>query len=55
MYFQVHDLEGDFDAEEYDKRMSEMFNEEYYKDCTDEKKPKFQDLDEELEIGKITR
>lgn len=45
------DLEGDFDQEEHDKRMRQLFNHEFY-DGDENKKPEFPELDEELEIGK---
>ncbi|XP_022816220.1 protein KRI1 homolog [Spodoptera litura] len=47
--FREEDLESEFDPEEHDKRMREIFDEEYYGDA-DEQKPVFPDLDEELEI-----
>jgi hypothetical protein len=45
------DLEGDFDPEAHDKRMSQLFNSEFY-GGDESKKPEFPELDEELEIGK---
>ncbi|KAJ1348120.1 hypothetical protein KIN20_003351, partial [Parelaphostrongylus tenuis] len=47
----VDDLTGDFDPREYDKRMAELFNEEYYGKGGatadgDVKKPEFSDMDE---------
>ncbi|KAK0180309.1 hypothetical protein PV327_005968 [Microctonus hyperodae] len=43
------DLDGDFDPAEHDKKMQELFNEEYYNN--DENiKPEFPELDEELGI-----
>ncbi|XP_075981322.1 protein KRI1 homolog [Anticarsia gemmatalis] len=47
--FKEEDLESEFDPEEHDKRMKEIFDEEYYGDA-DDQKPVFPDLDEELEI-----
>jgi protein KRI1 len=44
-------LEGDFDPQEHDKRMRQLFNCEYYNEDENEK-PEFPELDEELEIGK---
>jgi protein KRI1 len=35
------DIEGDFDPDEYDKKMGKVFNEEYYKDDVDGEKPEF--------------
>ena len=46
-------MEGDFNPDEHDKRMSELFNSEYYSSCADETRPEFPELDEELEIGKF--
>ncbi|CAH2240920.1 jg9656 [Pararge aegeria aegeria] len=47
--FQEEDIEGDFDPEEHDRRMKALFDEQYYGE-TDDQKPVFPDLDEELEI-----
>lgn len=47
--FKEEDLESEFDPEEHDKRMKEIFDEQYYGDA-DEHKPVFPELDEELEI-----
>lgn len=44
------DLEGDFDPAEYDKKMTEIFNEDYYAATEDDVKPEFPEIDEELEI-----
>ncbi|XP_076287714.1 protein KRI1 homolog [Lasioglossum baleicum] len=44
------DLDGDFDPNEYDKKMSEMFNDDYYGAPEEDIKPEFPDIDEELEI-----
>ncbi|XP_076656036.1 protein KRI1 homolog [Halictus rubicundus] len=44
------DLDGDFDPNEYDKKMSEMFNDDYYGATEEDIKPEFPDIDEELEI-----
>ncbi|KAK6617201.1 hypothetical protein RUM44_005532 [Polyplax serrata] len=48
--FESKDLEGDFDPKEYDKRMSELFNSNYYEECPDEERPEYPGLDEELQI-----
>ncbi|KAL0278248.1 UNVERIFIED_CONTAM: hypothetical protein PYX00_000116 [Menopon gallinae] len=48
--FKSEDLEGDFDPDEYDKRMSQIFNEDYYGTGGDEEKPEFPEYDEELDI-----
>lgn len=45
------DFEGDFNPEQHDKRMRQLFDSEYY-GRNDSKKPEFPELDEELEIGK---
>ncbi|XP_063540671.1 protein KRI1 homolog [Cydia strobilella] len=47
--FREEDMESDFDQNEHDKRMKEIFDEEYYGEV-DNEKPVFPDLDEELEI-----
>ncbi|CAK9819005.1 Protein KRI1 homolog [Anthophora quadrimaculata] len=44
------DLEGDFDPNEYDRKMTEIFNEDYYAAPEENAKPEFPDVDEELEI-----
>ena len=44
------DLEEDFDPDEYDKKMSKIFDEQYYAEEKDENKPDFPDIDEELGI-----
>ncbi|CDW52748.1 protein KRI1 [Trichuris trichiura] len=41
------ELEKDFDPDEHDRQMHEMFNDEYYSHKTDEKKPFFSDSGEE--------
>lgn len=50
MKFNDVDLDGDFDPNEYDKKMSEMFNDDYYGAPEEDIKPEFPDIDEELEI-----
>ncbi|XP_052755710.1 protein KRI1 homolog [Galleria mellonella] len=47
--FEEQDIEGDFDPEEHDRRMRALFDDEYYGEA-DTEKPRFPDLDEELEI-----
>ncbi|XP_026739107.1 protein KRI1 homolog isoform X2 [Trichoplusia ni] len=47
--FKEEDLESEFDPAEHDKRMREIFDEQYYGDA-DDTKPVFPDLDDELEI-----
>ncbi|KHJ88298.1 ADP-ribosylation factor family protein [Oesophagostomum dentatum] len=47
----VDDLEGDFDPKEYDRRMQQIFNDEYYGkneelDGEDQEKPVFSDMDD---------
>ncbi|OAD52573.1 Protein KRI1 like protein [Eufriesea mexicana] len=44
------DLEGDFDPTEYDRKMTKIFNDDYYATPEDDIKPEFPDIDEELEI-----
>ncbi|XP_011497007.1 PREDICTED: protein KRI1 homolog [Ceratosolen solmsi marchali] len=50
LQFNKLDLEEDFDPDEYDMKMSQIFNDEYYTEQTDTKKPEFPDLDRELNI-----
>lgn len=51
MNFNVMDLEGDFDPDEYDKKMDQMFNDDYYNEGEDEAvKPEFPELDAELDL-----
>lgn len=47
---QEEDLNGDFDPDEHDKKMSAMFNNEYYGIDEGDQKPEFKDIDEELNI-----
>ncbi|XP_032674778.1 protein KRI1 homolog isoform X2 [Odontomachus brunneus] len=49
MRFDSVDFDTDFDPNEYDKKMKELFNEEYYAG-TEDMKPEFPDIDEELDI-----
>ncbi|XP_053663821.1 protein KRI1 homolog [Anopheles marshallii] len=44
------DLESEFDPEEHDRRMKDMFNDEYYGIDEGDQKPEFPDLDEELGV-----
>ncbi|XP_058062897.1 protein KRI1 homolog [Anopheles bellator] len=44
------DLESDFDPDEHDRRMREMFNDDYYGVDEGDQKPEFPELDEELGI-----
>lgn len=44
------DLNSDFDPDEHDRRMAEMFNNDYYGIDEGEQKPEFPDIDEELGI-----
>ncbi|XP_008544758.1 protein KRI1 homolog [Microplitis demolitor] len=48
----ILDFEGDFDPSEHDRKMQELFNDEYYQDVDENAKPEFPELDEELEIEK---
>jgi len=52
MHFDNVDFDADFDPNEHDKKMKELFNDEYYADYTadEDKKPEFPDVDEELDI-----
>ncbi|CAI5743360.1 unnamed protein product [Peronospora destructor] len=48
----AEDLEGDFDPDEYDKRMQAVFNEQYYDEDDDMEKPTWdEDEDKELFAG----
>ncbi|XP_012276899.1 protein KRI1 homolog [Orussus abietinus] len=44
------DLDADFDPLEHDRKMQELFNEDFYAGCEDNVKPEFPDIDEELGI-----
>ncbi|XP_052894951.1 protein KRI1 homolog [Anopheles moucheti] len=44
------DLVSEFDPEEHDRRMKDMFNDEYYGIDEGDQKPEFPDLDEELGV-----
>ncbi|XP_076620763.1 protein KRI1 homolog [Colletes latitarsis] len=44
------DLDADFDPSEYDRKMIEIFNDDYYAAPEENIKPEFPDIDEELEI-----
>ncbi|KZC13463.1 PREDICTED: protein KRI1 homolog [Dufourea novaeangliae] len=44
------DLEGDFDPDEYDKKMTELFNDDYYAAPEDDIKPEFPEIDKDLEV-----
>ncbi|EZA47646.1 hypothetical protein DMN91_012373 [Ooceraea biroi] len=50
MRFDNVDFDSDFDPNEHDRKMKELFNDEYYAVAADEQKPEFPDIDEELEI-----
>lgn len=43
-------MDGDFDPAEYDRKMTEIFNDDYYAAAEDDVKPEFPDVDEELEV-----
>ncbi|KOC60044.1 Protein KRI1 like protein [Habropoda laboriosa] len=44
------DLDGDFDPNEHDRKMTKLFNDDYYAVSEEDIKPEFPDIDEELEI-----
>lgn len=50
--FTEKDIDGDFNPEEYDKRMNEIFNNDYYNKVDEETKPEIDDLlsDNEKEL-----
>ncbi|KYM95390.1 PREDICTED: protein KRI1 homolog [Cyphomyrmex costatus] len=53
MCFDNVDFDSDFDPNEHDKRMKEIFNDEYYAGGEDEiQRPEFPEIDEELDIEK---
>lgn len=51
--FEDDDLDGDFDPEAHDRRMKELFNDQFYEGPEGDQKPQFPTIDEELEIGKV--
>lgn len=52
IHFKDIDLEGDFDPEEHDRKMTQIFDEEYYAAPEGDIKPEFPEIDEELGIEK---
>ena len=50
-FFQDQDLEEDFDAEKYDQKMKEVFNQDYYHEEEDAEKPEFP-YDPDIDDGK---
>ncbi|XP_072753861.1 protein KRI1 homolog [Anoplolepis gracilipes] len=51
MQFDNVDFDADFDPNEHDKKMKELFNDEYYAGGEDDnQKPEFPEIDEELDI-----
>lgn len=52
IHFNDIDLDGDFDPAEHDRKMTEIFDEEYYAAPEDDIKPEFPDIDEELGVDK---
>ncbi|GJQ79155.1 hypothetical protein Trydic_g5406 [Trypoxylus dichotomus] len=46
--FDDKDIEGDFDPEAYDKKMQQLFSDEFYQGLEEDQKPEFPDIDEEL-------
>lgn len=50
LQFNMIDLDEDFNPDEHDKKMSQIFNEEYYSEQADEIKPEFPEIDEELGV-----
>lgn len=51
MRFDNVDFDSDFDPNEHDRKMKELFNDEYYAGGEDEmQKPEFPEIDEELDI-----
>ncbi|XP_015119303.1 protein KRI1 homolog [Diachasma alloeum] len=50
LQFDSFDLEGDFDPADHDRKMVELFDEEYYNEGEEHVKPVFPDMDEELGV-----
>lgn len=48
--FNDMDLDADFDPNEYDRKMTQIFNDDYYAVPEGDAKPEFPEIDEELEI-----
>lgn len=49
--FDTFDFDADFDPNEHDRKMKELFNDEYYAGGEEEdQKPEFPEIDEELDI-----
>lgn len=49
--FDTFDFDTDFDPDEHDRKMRELFNDDYYAGGEDENhKPEFPEIDEELDI-----
>lgn len=44
------DLEGDFDPDEYDRKMKEAFDTHYYAEDVDDLKPECPEIEKELDI-----
>lgn len=44
------DLESDFDPNEHDRKMTQIFNDDYYAAPETDVKPEFPDIDDQLEI-----
>lgn len=51
--FQDDDLEGDFDPDQYDRKMGEIFNQDYYHVDNENQKPEFP-YDPEIDDGITT-
>lgn len=50
MPFDTNDVEGDFDPEEHDRRMAQLFSDEYYNVGGEDEKPDCPVVNEDLEI-----
>ncbi|KAI4467848.1 zinc finger zz type [Holotrichia oblita] len=48
--FNDKDIEEDFDPEAHDRKMQQLFNDEFYQAPEEEQKPEFSDVDEILEL-----
>lgn len=50
MRFDNIDFDTAFDPNEHDRKMKELFNDDYYAAGEEQQKPEFPEIDEELEI-----
>lgn len=50
IHYNEIDLDGDFDPAEHDRKMQEIFNDDFYVGPEGDQKPEFPDIDQELEV-----